>query len=44
MNKSKQPPINVAELRQNLPKERARLEKAENKPQGDRPNASGLAW
>ena len=34
----------LAELRQNLPKERARLEKAENKPQGDRPNASSLAW
>jgi predicted Zn-dependent protease len=34
----------LAELRSALPKERQRLEKAENKPQGDRPNASSLAW
>jgi predicted Zn-dependent protease len=34
----------LSELRQALPKERARLEKSDEKPQGDRPNASSYAW
>jgi len=35
----------LAELRQALPKERQRLEKSDDRPQGDRPNAStSLNW
>jgi predicted Zn-dependent protease len=34
----------LTELRSALPKERARLEKSDDKPQGDRPNAASYAW